>query len=255
MKTPADLEQKVTGEIIGFIPYFKTPKTGLLEGDSLRNLQVKIDMILGARTDGLASVILVTSALSSEGKSFLASNIAFSFAKSGQRVLLIDGDFRKATLSTAQNCRGKPGLSEAICSGKFDPDETTETEVPGCSFLPAGKMQENDIAYVKPGSVENILAKLKAKYDVIVIDTVPVLALADACIMASLSDVTLLVVRSRQSKFVHVQRAAAMLKTAQPKALCVVVNAVQVADAIGEDYYFAVGGYGNSIGQKVPGPV
>jgi capsular exopolysaccharide synthesis family protein len=253
VKTASDVEGKVSGSTIGFVPRLKLTDTsarGLclsqnsFAADSLRNLQVRLDLIMGVRRPGQAAVVVVTSPLPGEGKSFLSANIASFFASSGQNVLLVDADFRKAMLSASHRCHGKKGLGDALVSGVWNQDTVIKTDVPGCNFLPSGTQGEKGLRHLNPGSMDGLLKKMKTDYDVIVIDTAPVLAMADVCILAGLSDVTLLTVRSRRSKFVHVQRASGMLHAAKAKSVNVVVNAVEAADAKSEDYYFAVGSYG-----------
>ena len=215
--------------------------------DALRNLQIRLQMSFGSGRAGGASVIVVTSPLPGEGKSFISWNLASSFAKSGQRVLLIDTDFRKGTLSASQHCLGKLGLTDALVTGSWNREWIVNTEISGCSFLSAGTQREQGLRQFSRAAIEHVLNLIKPGFDIIIIDTAPVLALADVCLMPNLSDVILMVIRSRQSKLVHVQRASAMLQAAISKPFHIVINGVAASDARCDDYYFSANSYGDVL--------
>jgi capsular exopolysaccharide synthesis family protein len=148
-------------------------------------------------------VLLVTSALPNEGKTFSASCLALVLAQEpGKRVLLIDADFRTASAANLLGLDGKqgrPGLHEVL-SGEAH----IETAVTRCAelnlyFLPAGGSVGGPTELLAAPGLEGLVRRCREIFDWIIIDSPPVLALADANIVVPVCDSTILVVRAEKT--------------------------------------------------------
>ena len=142
--------------------------------------------------------------MSGEGKTFTSSNLAVSFGKTGKRVLLIDGDLRKGTLTKRLNLRRKPGLSNLLLNTSLEledgksPFVTLEEEAARVDFLPIGPLPPNPVPLLDQAHLANLIHHWQSIYDRIVIDGAPFGILADSSIIARFADVTLYVIRSNK---------------------------------------------------------
>jgi capsular exopolysaccharide synthesis family protein len=195
--------------------------------------------------------ILVSSGLPQEGKSFIAANLAISFARhKAARVLLIDGDMRRATLHKLFGCPQEPGLTEYL-AGAASLTEIIQRPVPddeghplasgltSLSFIAAGI--EHDKAADLSGNrrFDRLIAAAAPHFDWIVVDSSPVNLVSDGVNLARACDAVLLVARGGVTKFEVAQRAIAELKAS--KVLGIVLNAVTNPPIAGG--YYGYDGY------------
>ena len=195
--------------------------------------------------------ILVSSGLPQEGKSFIAANLAISFARhKAGRVLLIDGDMRRATLHKLLGCSQGPGLTEFLAGQatlveimqRPNPDEPAHRLPSGLAsltFIPAGL--EHDKAADLSGNhrFDRLIAAATPHFDWIVVDSSPVNLVSDGVNLARACDAVLLVARGGVTKFEAAQRAIAELKAS--KILGLVLNAVTNPPIAGG--YYGYDGY------------
>jgi capsular exopolysaccharide synthesis family protein len=191
--------------------------------------------------------ILVTSTLPEEGKSMVSANLAATLArKESQKILLLEGDLRRPTLPQQLGLSRTPGLSEWL-QGEFCPI-TNIYRLEGCGFwfLPAGTPPENPLELMQSGRLSGLMEHLEAWFDWIVIDSPPVLPLADTSVWERLADGVLLVTREGTTEKQQLQRGLQALEPA--KLLGAVVNCA--TDTHHDNYYQrygpgAVPGHGN----------
>ncbi|HVU71882.1 MAG TPA: polysaccharide biosynthesis tyrosine autokinase [Mycobacteriales bacterium] len=145
------------------------------------------------RPDAVPQVLLVTSSAPGEGKTTTAANLATAIGEAGQRVLLIDADMRRASLSRALGLSGKPGLSSVIAR-QADID-TVLHSTGTVTVLPSGPLPPNPSELLGSQVTAELIERLRAYAEVIVIDAPPVLVVSDAIALAPQCDVTMLVVR------------------------------------------------------------
>jgi protein-tyrosine kinase len=195
--------------------------------------------------------ILISSGLPQEGKSFVTANLAISFARHKEgRVLLIDGDMRRATLHKMLGAPQGPGLTEylsgdALISDIIQRPVTNDAKHPvpsglaSLSFIPAGN--EHDRAADLSGNqrFDELLEALSPHFDWIVVDSSPVNLVSDGVNLARACDAVLLVARGGVTKYQVTQRAIAELKAS--KVLGIVLNAVKDPPAAGG--YYGYDGY------------
>ncbi|HQF14975.1 MAG TPA: CpsD/CapB family tyrosine-protein kinase, partial [Thermogutta sp.] len=168
-------------------------KTILLESvDQLRTV-----LLHRAKRDGVKSV-LVTSALAREGKTTLASQLAVSMARAGRRVILVDGDLRRPRLHRVLRRDLHPGLAE-LARNEATPQEIVQAaELEGLYLVTAGHCDAAALEAVSQGRLDGFLDSLRDTFDMVLIDSSPLLTTADSMILAHLADgVVLSVVQDR----------------------------------------------------------
>lgn len=161
--------------------------------EALRSLRTSLHF---ARIEAKNNILMISGASPGAGKTFVSSNLAAVIAKSGQRVLLIDGDMRKGALHTVIGGRPDNGLSELV-SGQLTLDQVVRVvpDVQGLSFISRGKVPPNPSELLMNSRFSDLLELLKSKFDLIIIDTPPILAVTDAAVMGHHVGTSLLVVR------------------------------------------------------------
>jgi capsular exopolysaccharide synthesis family protein len=208
--------------------------------------------LLFANTASAPKVILVTSARPGEGKTVASLNLASALAELGARTLLIDADLRNPRCHTALGVEDGDGLSSWL-SGQVELDALIRTlDVPGLFFLPAGPPPRSPAELVASPRMQWALALLRERFDVIVLDTPPVLAVTDAAVLAREVDGVVLVARGHTTEAEAVRRARDQLALAGARILGVVMNDVGLGwgDPYFYESYYSYGGPRRSEGAR-----
>ena len=150
--------------------------------------------ILLAQTDQPLRVIAVTSSLPGEGKTTVARLLGQALAESGGKTLLVDADLRISDLSEVYGGRMQDGLS-MLLSGNAPKPAIRETTVPNLYVLPSGPKPPNSVALLNSEAMTEFLKSAKAGFQYVVVDTPPVLGIADSRVLAARVDGVVLVVR------------------------------------------------------------
>jgi capsular exopolysaccharide synthesis family protein len=178
--------------------------------------------------------VLITSTIPEEGKSTIASNLAATLArKQKQRILLLEGDLRRPSLCQQLGLRKLPGLSEWLQGDPGPIRNIYHLEGPGFWFLPAGHPPDNPLELMQSGKLSELMDRLTAWFDWIVIDSPPVLPLADTTVWTRLADGILLVTREGTTEKRQLTRGLQTLE--QSKLLGVVLNSSKNTDH--KNYY------------------
>lgn len=167
-----------------------------------------------ALMDAKNRVIVLTGPTPGIGKSFLAVNLAVLLAHSGKKVLLIDADMRRGVLDRYFGLAPAPGLSELLSDQSALADAIRETPVPGLSFIPAGTRPPNPSELLMSARLPQYLEGLGKRYDVVLVDSPPVLAVTDATIFGRMAGSTFLVLRSGMHTEGEIADAIKRLRTA-----------------------------------------
>jgi len=206
---------------------------------------IRTAVFFGAPKDE-AKTILVTSPTPADGKTTLTSNMAIAMAQAGQRVLILDADFRKPMQHRIFKLNHEDqGLSSVLAGAAKLEDAIQQTEVKGLDMLACGPEVPNPAEILNSDAFAKLLELLSSKYDRIVIDSPPVMPVTDSQILAAICDITLLVLRAEKSTRKNSLQAKHGLLSVGAHILGVVVNDVSRKGRYG--YYGSYGSYyGNS---------
>jgi capsular exopolysaccharide synthesis family protein len=187
---------------------------------------VRTGLFFGA-PKGQAKTILVTSPTSGEGKSTILANLGIAIAQAGQRVLIVDADFREPAQHRIFNLdRTTKGLSSVLAGVTTLEDAIERTGMDKLSLLTCGPDVPNPAELLHHDNFARVVGDLEDQYDRILIDSPPILAVTDALILSALSDVTILVLRAEYSTRPVSMQALESLANVGAKVLGVVLNDV-----------------------------
>ncbi|MFE8701763.1 CpsD/CapB family tyrosine-protein kinase [Cytobacillus sp. FJAT-54145] len=182
--------------------------------------------------------IAVTSSGPGEGKSTTVANLAIVFAQQGKKVLLIDADMRKPTVHYTFHLNNFHGLTNILTKQKSLSETVNETEVENLYVLTSGPIPPNPAEILGSKAMDELLEEIYNKFDLVLMDTPPVLAVTDAQILANKSSGTILVVNSGKTEVDAALKAKELLLNSKGKLLGVVLNQKKAKES---QYYYYYG--------------
>lgn len=189
--------------------------------ESLRSLRTALQLSNLSRE---RNVVLVTGCEPGAGKTFVSANLAAVLAAAGQRVLLIDGDMRRGVLHTIFDCQPAPGLADAL-AGQVGVDGVVRHDVmPGMDLICQGTPHPHVGELLAGADLVRFADKVRQHYDVVLIDAPPVLAAADATLLARHADLVLLVARADHSHMADLVATARSLRVSGVTVSGVILN-------------------------------
>jgi capsular exopolysaccharide synthesis family protein len=177
----------------------------------------------------------VTSSVPNEGKSLTAANLSITMASSGSRVLLVDADSRKGTLHTRFEVPAIPGFSDVLAKGLNWEEVVQVTKFPNLSLLPQGTFVPNPSELYISDATKKFLQDALAKYDYVILDTVPVMAADDVTSLAPHVDGVVFVIRAEFTSARVARAALYSLYQRQVRVLGLIFNSARPNF---EDYYY-----------------
>jgi len=201
--------------------------------EEFRTLRSRLDLMRG---DRLTQKLLVTSSLHEEGKTLVAANLALAIARQRERnILLIDGDLRKSRLHQVLGTPLEPGLVEYL-EGSHDVLSIVQRcGVDNMFFVPGGRPVPNPNELIANGRLKLLLEGLAPAFDAIILDSPPVVPVADAKLMAGMCDGVILVVQAGSTPYDLAQRACREFGEGQ--CLGVVLNRAESDSIFRVTYY------------------
>ena len=200
------------------------------------------------RTSQSLRTLLITSSLPAEGKTFVTNNLAQAIVRQpDRRALIIDADLRCSRLHVPLGAPPAPGLTDYL-RGEVDEMAIIQHGLDGnLCFIPGGNQVTNPSELLSNGRLRTLLDRVTPVFDWVILDSAPLLPVADSTVLAHLVEGILLVVRARETPSETVQRACQELEGRN--VVGVVLNAVGSQDAYGSYYSAGYGyGYGNGKG-------
>lgn len=173
----------------------------------------------------------LTSGMAGEGKSITLLNLAISIAQTGKKVLLIDADLRRPAVARLLVEKASPGLSEVLVGEVKAVDAIRPEVYPNLDILFSGEIPPNPSEILSSELMQSLIETSAEKYDYILVDTPPVNVVTDACIIASLLDGVLLLVREGRSKKDAVRQAINNLQLTGANVLGYILNGVVSDDS------------------------
>ncbi|MUT64776.1 polysaccharide biosynthesis tyrosine autokinase [Paenibacillus sp. NEAU-GSW1] len=193
-----------------------------------------------AEIDRALQLLMVTSASPKEGKSTTIMNLAVTYSQSDLKVILIDADLRKPTAHYTLQLSNRAGLSQVLSGQARLDDAIQKSRIKGLDVLTSGPTPPNPSELLGSARMDAMLEQLRGQYDMVLIDTPPVLAVSDAQIVATRCDGVLLVVNARTGKRQHVVKARNALQFVQARIVGVALNQTSQSEA-GPYYEYAEG--------------
>lgn len=215
--------------------------------ESYRRLRTNIQF---SRPDVTVQAILVTSSSPGEGKSITAMNLAVTMAQAGRRTVYVDADLRRPTGHHMMGLSREPGLSDVLFDSERADFQRFTTDVDDLYVIPAGASVPNPAEMLGSKRMRDLIARLREEFDVVVIDTPPVLAVTDAMLVSPQCDAVVLVCTADETTWQMLERADETLRDVGTSITGVVLNRYtpKAADAsYGYGYYEY---YGADVQQK-----
>jgi capsular exopolysaccharide synthesis family protein len=206
--------RKRTGRIVEEEP-------GSIAGEAIRCLRTATTFALPKTGRG---VVLVTSAVSGEGKSVTASNLAFALATGGRRTLLIDGDLRAPSLHEVYGVANDVGLGHVMSRATTISKVVVQNVAAGLDLMPAGDAFGKPADLFESSIFPELIGYVRNKYDCVVIDSPPILESSEGRVMAGEVDLNIFVTRLAVSLSPNAMRALGILRGVDARVLGVFVN-------------------------------
>ena len=192
--------------------------------------------ILLSNADNPPKSLLISSAVPKEGKTTTASNLAVAFSQLSEKVLIVDSDLRRPRLNKIFQVKNIGGLSSYL-AGKISLEDSIKmTAVDNIWILPSGPIPPNPSELLNAEKMKELMCAAEEKFDIVIIDTPPVLAAIDTIVLSSLVDSIILVIRAGQTTNKTFLNALDKLKRTKTNIVGVVLNEVKIER--GDRYYY-----------------
>ena len=226
------------------------PKSPISE--IFRTLRTNIQFMTSSKK---LQVVQVTSTFPGEGKSYVSSNLAVTFAQAGKKVIIIDADMRKGRLYSIFDVSPRPGLSNYLSGMDANGDEELDlseyiqqTEVENLLIMTAGNIPPNPSELLVSQEMKQLLEDLKEVCDVIIIDGTPCQLVSDSIILSRIVDTTVIVTAYKQTKKDTLGRIVKNIQNVGGKIAGVVINKMPVNEKKYKESYY----YGTTTARNVP---
>jgi capsular exopolysaccharide synthesis family protein len=218
------------------------------ESEGMRGLRTSLSVLL-AQSGVPPRVVLVSSSLQGEGKTTVAVNLATAFAQRGRTCLLIDGDLRRPRIAEAFALNSAPGLT-GFLNGTANAESAivSTPQVPGLSILPSGSQERDPAGLLSVERMQTLLGSVRDKFNVIVIDSPPVIPFSDARLLALVSEAVILVSRYGYTTRRAITRGTQLLGEVRAPIAGVVLNGIDLASA---DYHYYNYGFSRGLIQSL----
>lgn len=269
VKSPDEIRDQIGLSVLGTIPGIKASgsRADTREGHRLvthidprspvaeayRSLRTNLAF---ARAHEALRTIVLTSPGPADGKSTTVANLAITFAQQGQRTLLIDADLRRAVLDKLFEVPREPGLTDVLVGKASLAQSVSATAIPNLSVLGSGPFPPNPSELLGSARMRDTLREAKENFDVILLDSPPLLAVTDAAVLSTLVDGAILVIRIGSTARTAVRRAIGQLHTVHGRVVGSVLNDVDFRSGAyggqyGYYYYYYYGQDGHRNGRGV----
>jgi len=251
VKSPEDIEERNI-ELLAWIPkiekftvngtgegseFIVAKKSDSVASEAFRALRTRIRY---SRFDKENKVILITSSAPGEGKSLVSVNLAGSFAQVNKRTVIVDCDLRKPRIHTIFNQKRYPGFTDYFV-GKVSYEEIVRhSDIENLDFITAGTIPPNPSEILDSRGMRSFLKKLRAEYDIVVLDSPPLVTVTDAEILSRIVDESILVVSANQTDIDLMEKAVYLLKRdGRDTFIGVLLNNFDFKSSYGSYYKYA----------------
>jgi polysaccharide biosynthesis transport protein len=241
VKTIDDVERALGAPVLGVIPQ----NVGSLldegpESPHAEAYRVLRTNLIFTRKNPDATTLTVVSGGAGEGKSTTIFNLATVFANNDLRVLLVDSDLRRPSLHKIMRVSNSVGLTNLLLGQNTMEEVVQTTMIPTLHFLPSGKLPSSSLGILNSPQMKGFIQEVKKRYDFVFFDSPPIMGVSDASILASMVDLTLLVIQYRKYPQAMTLRAKQMVEKVGGTLLGVVLNNINISQ---DSYYYYYSGY------------
>jgi len=249
VKTPEDMQKKGVN-VLAWIPQIEGVDDGLKEhefivarkpdsipSEAFRALRTRIQFSSHAIEKPLKT-ILVTSSAPQEGKTTICVNLAGSFAQSNKKVLVIDCDLRKPRLHNVFRAQRRPGLIDYLYGENTLEEIIKKSEIPNLSYITTGTIPPNPAETLESAQMKKFLQGLEKEYDLILLDSPPIIAVTDSEILANMVDASLLVVSAETTEIELMEKSSELLKNGSSSFLGAILNNFSYKSGYGSYYKY-----------------
>lgn len=224
--------QKEEGMMPRYLVVDKKPHSAVSE--QFRTIRTNI-MYSSIKTD--IKSVLFTSDLSGTGKSTVASNMAVAYAQAGKKTLFLDADLRRPTSHHTFGVSNQTGLSNLIVNDLPLDEVIKKTKFDGLDLITSGPVPPNPAELLSAPKLDAIMVRLKTNYDMIIIDSPPILSMTDAQLLSKSASGVILVTNVEKNNRDRLNEAKDLLYKADANIIGIVLN--KRAEArVGDDYYY-----------------
>lgn len=242
IKQPDEIKAHLGLPFLGMIPAFNPKATtgpplignGMPQEFAEAFRAIRTNVIFSSAEPGAKSVV-VTSTGPGEGKSVVSANVAVSLALAGQRVLLIDADMRRPKTHEFFGASQEPGLSNVLVGDAKASDTVKRTLTPNLWLLPAGKQPPNPAELLGSRRFRDFIESLGGHFEWVIVDSPPVMAVTDACVIANIASGVIFVTGSEMTNRGAAKAALQQLDGARARFVGGILNRV---DVHGNSYYY-----------------
>ena len=238
VKTLDDAERFLKSPVLAVIPkdvsvLLKTPGD-TADAEAYRILRANVEFNKPNRDSNTFTLI---SGGPGEGKSTTLNNLAYTCAKGGYNVLVVDADLRRPSQHTFFDVENNLGLVDYL-AGKVDLEEIVmTTRIDNLSFIPSGQLPDESVGILNSQRMTDLVRKLKTQYDLVFFDSPPILGVSDGSVLASEVDMTIMVIQHRRFPRAMLQRVKQAVTNVGGTLIGVVINNVDSRHDDGYGYY------------------
>ncbi len=211
------------------------PKNPIAE--AFRTLRTNLQF---ASLDRELRSLVVTSGGPGEGKSTICSNLAIALAQAGRHILLVDADLRRPTVHKRFEVPNTIGLTGLIVNGiDGNGDEAfVDSGIENLSLLPSGPLPPNPSEILGSKAMDKVIKALESKFDMVIYDCPPLIAVTDACVLAGKVGGVIMVIELGKAEKDMTRKAISLLRNVKANILGAVVNNVDINSGYGLYYYY-----------------
>ena len=235
IRTSEDVEQFLGLNLLAIVPR-ETEATRNAVREAYQTLRTSL---LFSRKSRKSNAALVTSSGPQEGKSQTTVQLARTLASAGERVVVVDCDLRRPTIHQRLNIAREQGVTNFILSPEDHLDAYLKpTSIPNLSAITCGPIPPNPAEVFGHERFAALLEELKRRFDWVLIDSPPVVSLADASILASMVDLVMFVIKHNGNDKELIRRSVTTLRKVSPHVVGAVLNSVDLERSHYRDYYY-----------------
>lgn len=245
----SDIQNNTNVPFLGYVAHSTRLEELVVKSDpmsplaeSFRAIRTNLKYFLREKMQS-SMVMVITSTVSGEGKTFTAMNLSYIMAVSGKRTIVIGGDLRRPKLFENMDVEHKSGLSNYLAGDKKLDDIIQHTDHDGLDLITAGEIPPNPSELLMTEALEQLIKALKKRYDLIIFDSSPVGLVTDAFELIKYADASLFIVRQDYTRLAALTNLEELYTTGKIKNVSVILNDMKKETTYGYGYGYSYGQY------------